>query len=75
MIKKEKVKIAKINKNLDGINVTFSNGLNLNISNEDLDTFTDLGFVNWQEGILFEIRKHGLKKELNPLGTNIYYSI
>lgn len=74
-MKKERVTITSIEKNTDGIKVIFSNDLKINISDEDLNTFTDLGFVNWKEGVIFEIRSKGLKKEINPLGTNIYYKV
>lgn len=72
---KERVEIVEVIENKDGAKVTFSNGLVVSLTDKDLITFTNYGFVSWKKGVPFEIITHGLKKEINPIGTNIFYKI
>lgn len=73
MSHRERVEIKEVNKALDGIKVTFSNGTVASIGKKDLVLFNNLGFTNWEVGAKFEITKGLAKKELNPLGTNIFF--
>lgn len=73
--KKERIKIVEVIRSTSSTKVTFSNGLKISLGAGDLDIFNDYGFVNWEKGAIFELRTNGSKKEINPLGTNIYYKI
>lgn len=72
---KERVTINNIKKLTKGLEVTFSNNLTVCISNDDLLTFEELNFTNWEIGEVFDIKKEGFKTTLNPVNTNIYYKL
>ena len=45
---KERVEIVEVIENKDGAKVTFSNGLVVSLTDKDLITFTNYGFVSWK---------------------------
>lgn len=72
---KERIKITEVKESKNNTKVVFSNGLQLTLSEKDLLTFTNHGFVSWKEGVAFDLKSDGTQKTLNPVGTNIFYKI